>query len=169
MEGPLPKVVVFDLDYTLWPFWCDTHVNPPLRPSEDHSSVIDSYGDKFCFYREVPEILKQLVSRDDVQVCLASRTHAPRVAQSILSMIRIGGQPASAIFAFTAWGTSTKVQHFRELQLHTGVSFDQMLFFDDESRNRDVESLGVTFVEVKSGLDWKVLLRGISKWRASVL
>lgn len=169
MEGPLPKVIVFDLDYTLWPFWCDTHVTLPLKPTVDHTSAIDSYGDNFRFYRDVPEILQTLASRDDLQICLASRTHAPRVAQSLLSMIWIDGKPASTIFAFTAWGTSTKLQHFKELQLHTGVTFDQMLFFDDESRNRDVERLGVTFVHVSNGVNWKVLQKGIEKWRSNTL
>ena len=39
----LPKMVVFDLDYTLWPFWVDTHVTPPLKAKENGTKSIDRY------------------------------------------------------------------------------------------------------------------------------
>lgn len=39
------------------------------------------------------------------------------------------------------------------------------LFFDDERRNIEVESLGVTFCLVQKGMDDRTFERGLAEWR----
>jgi magnesium-dependent phosphatase 1 len=64
------------------------------------------------------------------------------------------------------WGVGTKIAHFKELQSRTGVAFEDMLFFDDESRNRDVErKLGVMLILVENGVTRSVFESAISRWR----
>ncbi|GAA5910645.1 hypothetical protein JCM6882_001048 [Rhodosporidiobolus microsporus] len=188
LEGPLPKIVVFDLDYTLWDCWCDTHVTPPMkRKGDDRNRVFDRYGEPLSFYRDVPALLLQL-HHSNIQVWAASRTHAPKVARQILSELLLDGSlrpkegedplksrsssndkgTISAISLFDGLEIypGSKMEHFREIASKTGVAHEDMLFFDDESRNREVTKLGVTFVLVPNGGTTRSLFEtGLAAWR----
>ncbi|KAJ9607352.1 hypothetical protein H2200_008425 [Cladophialophora chaetospira] len=215
---PLPTLIVFDLDYTLWPFWVDTHVSSPVRPAistiqqaKDNSSgvpqintkMLDRWGESYGFYPQVPNILAAARERGIV-MSLASRTHAPDLAGEMLRGLQVptslqDGKEGS-VKVSRAWDFFThpqiypgsKTTHFRKIQqqlsransktasLGTGhdhgfkqgqvqgrtIPFEDMLFFDDEGRNRNVETeLGVTFYMVSDGVDCDEVDRGIWEWR----
>ncbi|SNX81637.1 related to magnesium-dependent acid phosphatase [Melanopsichium pennsylvanicum] len=84
-KGPLPGLVVFDLDYTLWPLWVDTHVDSPLRRrGDDINKVYDRNGQPLQFFPHVPSILLWL-KRRGIPIAAASRTSAPNVARQALN------------------------------------------------------------------------------------
>jgi magnesium-dependent phosphatase 1 len=60
---------------------------------------------------------------------------------------------------------SGKIRHFEALAKRTGIPHTDMLFFDDEARNRDTESLGVTMWLVRDGVTWDEVVAGIREWR----
>lgn len=70
---PLPKILVFDLDYTLWPFWVDTHVTPPLKAEAGGLKVKDRYGEPYGFYRDVGGVLAAVSLGTDMPWGLRSR------------------------------------------------------------------------------------------------
>jgi magnesium-dependent phosphatase 1 len=171
---PLPKLIVFDLDYTLWPFWVDTHVTPPLKPNASHTSATDRYGEDYGFFSDVPAILYAL-PRAGIKMGVASRTSAPSLARDLLKMLHITApegsvkeKPKKALDMFEGLleiYPGCKIKHFESLQKRTGIKYEDMLFFDDEARNRDTESLGVTMCLVRDGVTWEELERGITQWR----
>lgn len=87
-DTSLPQLVVFDLDYTLWPLWVDTHVERPLkrRPAAkvNINKVHDRNNQPLSFFPHVPSILFFL-QRHGVPVAIASRTSAPTVARQALN------------------------------------------------------------------------------------
>jgi magnesium-dependent phosphatase 1 len=182
----LPKLIVFDLDYTLWPFWVDTHVSAPLKPSATHDSAKDRFGETFSFYHHVPSILYALRERG-IKIAAASRTSAPDLAREMLRILHISegeGKKKKAVefFDHLEIYPGSKITHFVKLQKQTGLRYEDMLFFDDESRNKNVESLGVHMQlvrkqscpigkiladtpQVRDGITVGEIDRGIREWR----
>ncbi|EFX05882.1 magnesium dependent phosphatase [Grosmannia clavigera kw1407] len=204
---PLPRLFVFDLDYTLWPFWVDTHVTPPLkvaspaaraghahpRPNQPAPVIaVDRIGETFGFYGDVPDLLQALAAAG-LRVGVASRTSAPDLARDLLRLLQVPAPPETAgsggvrplkkaraaaigsktatIKAIDAFDAgleiypSNKLRHMEALQRRTGIAYEDFLFFDDESRNRNVETLGVTMWLVRDGVTWEEVERGVREWR----
>ncbi|KAF6221376.1 hypothetical protein HO133_002231 [Letharia lupina] len=165
---PLPKMMVFDLDYTLWPFWVDTHVSPPLKAKEGGAKSVDRWGESFTFYRDVPGVLHAAKALPTpLLLGTASRTHAPDLANTLLKQLHVQPSNKRAIEYFDHMQIfpGDKKQHFSKIHKASGVPYDQMLFFDDEVRNRNVESLGVVMCLVRDGVTRAEVDRGVREWR----
>lgn len=166
----LPKLVVFDLDFTLWPFWVDTHVRTPIKADQGGTTVHDRAGVTFTFYSEVQDILSALRSHG-IAVGAASRTQAPDLACQMLRMLHFDdttahtARPAIEYFDQLEIYPGTKTKHFERLQEKTGIAYKNMLFFDDEARNLNVGTLGVHMCLVEDGMSLKEFARGIEEWR----
>lgn len=108
-------------------------------------------------------------------IATASRTHAPDLAHTLLKQltIRVQGDSTSGSASRTANTffdhhqifPGDKKQHMSRLREKTGVDYRDMLFFDDEHRNKNVEQLGVVFWLVRDGVTWGEVERGVQEWR----
>uniref|UniRef100_V9LFF5 Magnesium-dependent phosphatase 1 n=1 Tax=Callorhinchus milii TaxID=7868 RepID=V9LFF5_CALMI len=158
METAVPKLVAFDLDYTLWPFWVDTHVNPPFRMNKN-SQVVDSANRVISLYPDVLNILRDL-KRDGFQLAAVSRTGEKQGANQLLSLFEM-----EQYFSYKQIYPGSKVTHFQRIRDSSGIKYQHMIFFDDEQRNiTDVSQLGVTCILVPNGMTQKILEDGMRRF-----
>ncbi|XP_059807467.1 magnesium-dependent phosphatase 1 isoform X1 [Hypanus sabinus] len=153
-----PSLAVFDLDYTLWPFWVDTHVDPPFKKSRT-GEILDSSGRIIQLYPEVPDVLQHL-HQNGIRIAAASRTGEVEGAEQLLRLFDL-----DRFFCQREIYPGSKVTHFRRIREGTGLPYDQMIFFDDEHWNIvEVGKLGVLCVAVSNGMTMKLLQKGLGEF-----
>ncbi|XP_022188666.1 magnesium-dependent phosphatase 1 isoform X2 [Nilaparvata lugens] len=155
----IPKLIVFDLDYTLWPFWVDTHVTPPFKKDPKTGNIIDRHGKKIKIYPEVPKMLQHLHD-NNYTLGVASRTGEIEGAKSLLHLL-----DWDKYFKYKEIYPGDKTTHFSRFKKNTGLPYEDMLFFDDENRNIvDVSKLGATCILVQDGMSMDELDKGLKRF-----
>ncbi|CAH1269152.1 Hypp4110 [Branchiostoma lanceolatum] len=155
---PRPELVVFDVDFTLWPFWVDTHVSPPFKKTSD-GRVVDRHNYVIKGYEDVPEILEWM-SRQGYTMAVASRTDAEQDMRKALKLL-----DWDKYFTYKEIYPGSKTRHFARFHEQSGIPYSKMIFFDDEERNiYDLNRIGVLSLQVDRGLTLEVLQNGLEKF-----
>ncbi|XP_010530658.1 PREDICTED: magnesium-dependent phosphatase 1 [Tarenaya hassleriana] len=141
----LPRLVVFDLDYTLWPFYCE------CRSKREMPSL----------YPNAKGILKALQEKG-IDMAIASRSPTADIANTFLDKLNIKPMFITKEI-FSSW--SHKTEHFQRIHARTSVPFTSMLFFDDEDRNiKSVSKMGVTSILVGNGVTLGAFRQGLTEF-----
>ena len=84
----LPQLVVFDVDFTLWPYWCDTHTSPPYKKRAD-GKVVDGGGKVLKYFPGIAAVLTELRAHPSIQVALASWTGEPAWLKQMAELMEV--------------------------------------------------------------------------------
>eukprot|EP00040_Diaphanoeca_grandis_P001617 m.18996 g.18996 ORF g.18996 m.18996 type:complete len:217 (+) comp12298_c0_seq1:89-739(+) len=162
-EG-FPKMIVFDVDYTLWPYWVDTHVSPPF--TRKGSTVYDGSSSVVKIFPETATVLLALRDVPGLKIAFASRTGQPKWLKSLASLFVLS--PQTTLWDLPDYAEiypGSKLRHFKSLNEKSRIQTQDMLFFDDEPHsNREVTKLGVTFVDAEGGITKQMTIDGINTY-----
>ena len=164
----VPIIIVFDLDYTLWPYFMDQHVRPPITKRETKSGIeiVDKHGNGKRAFNDVTIILKTLREK-----CLGENGHLAIASKSSTRELAMKGID---IYGWKAYLSSFQIyptaknNHMLEIKKELKFeNFTDVLFFDDCPSNvRPTASLGVLpiLVSEKTGLDMSAICRGLTEF-----
>ncbi|XP_037026343.1 magnesium-dependent phosphatase 1-like [Bradysia coprophila] len=146
-------LIVFDLDYTLWPFYVE-YCDKPFKKTE--TDILDASGNQVKPYPHSTNILQKLSSLG-YKIGIASRTSAVKDAAELVNSFEW-----TQYISYQEIYPTCKVQHFNQFNKQSGIPFERMLFFDDEEHNvADINGIGAVAILVDSGVSDSVVADGL--------
>ncbi|CAF0776918.1 unnamed protein product [Brachionus calyciflorus] len=167
-----PKCIVFDLDYTLWPFIVDHKVLPPFKKinhGTNGAKIFDFNWQEVKSNEDVSLILKTLKEncfKNGEFLCIASRATYEKCALNLIELFE-WTQYLDSIQIYSG----PKLKHMKQIQKELGIkNFGEVLFFDDSKLNiQTTNSLGVIGHQVTRhyGLTIEELINGLKKYNSN--
>ena len=164
-QPPMPKLVVFDLDFTLWkPELYQLSSGSPFKASSD-GCVVTSRSERLDLFPAARTALRQLADAG-VPVAIASRASEVAWAQEIMRLLRVDkGRTVADVIGSSpvVIQGGSQVKHLKHIASESGVPLREMLFFDNERTNiAEVEKIGPTCIYCPRGMTDKLFGEGVS-------
>jgi len=157
--------LIFDLDYTIWPFWVDTHIKPPFT-KESENLIKDAYNYKIQLYKDVKEIFEKLKERGYL-LCSISRTWEPEYAKQLIKMFNL-----EKYLKHTIFDTGSKINGIKKIIKKENLKgMNYCALFDDEDRNiEDAKRNNVFAIHVDEnyGITKKIVNDNLKKLHESL-
>ena len=140
---------------------------PPFK--RDHltgASIRDVMGEEVELMGSSREILNELATKElwrDTVVSYVSRTEYPSWASACLQLFEVApGITMHSLGTEQEIYPGSKRTHFRKIHARTGIEYEEMLFFDNESWNiSEVSAMGVCSVHCPDGMTHNVWRKGL--------
>ncbi|CAG9580814.1 conserved hypothetical protein [Leishmania major strain Friedlin] len=183
----LPRVIVFDLDGTLWtPEMYQLWGGSPFKPHKQNPSImIDKSGTEVRLIGESRDVLQTLATNPkwaNTYLAISSTCDVPSWARELLGTFEFtdyAGKtvPMHSLFSdrIEIYKANKAKQHEMILQKVNKVDpsvseYAQMLFFDNQTDNvRHVSGIGVTSCYCPSGMTKGTFEKGLEMWRRAQL
>eukprot|EP00903_Cladosiphon_okamuranus_P006453 g6313.t1 len=158
-DEAVPRLVVMDLDYTLWKPELYQMRGAPFTKKD--GKVRDRGGEVIDLFPGVREALLEVHRGhrfQNTKLAIASRTSHDRWAREVMGLLELEpGLPMHSVFSYSEIYSGSKVRHFGEIRRNSRIPYKDMIFFDDWDQNcKDVGKLGVTCIECRRGLNQEV-------------
>lgn len=130
---------------------------------------MDRAGEIVHVFPELQKIWTDIHTRfPTMEIAVASKTSYPKWAKQCMELLSM--EPlAKTLYTgvhYRAIYPKTKRHHMVQLQAESGISYTEMLFFDNDHYNfHDVENLGVTCVHCPDGMTWKKWEKGMQVYQ----
>ncbi|XP_076113242.1 magnesium-dependent phosphatase 1-like [Mytilus galloprovincialis] len=152
---PKPKLIVFDLDYTLWPFRVDrkNNVEPPFNRTPD-GKVFDANSREIKSFPDIDHILYRLHD-EGYKLAIASEAFYKDETRRLVSYFGW-----DEYFDYIEIYPGSKITHFLQIKKESGIEFPDMMFFDDERDHLSEVAhtcLGVTCIWANRGVSEEIL------------
>lgn len=167
-----PKCIVFDLDYTVWPFIIDSQLLPPFRRenNQPNGHIFDHNKRKVTLYEDIELIVKTLKEKcfkidDDCArfLAIASRSTVHNQAVELLEMFGL-----FHYFDSIQIYSGSKQKHIKTIRNDLKLEkFSDILFFDDNKSNLEqTQALGLVGHQVRRhyGLSLNDFYLGLKKF-----
>ena len=165
-----PKLIVFDLDATLWtPELYKLRRLPNYASAGPPGPIADQDVKLYAGARAALEELATDEAWADTALACASRTNKGPWARQLLRDFTVAGRSLDDLLQYKEIFTGDKIAHFNNLEQKSEIAFCDMLFFDDARDGKygncaKVAQMGVCSAHCPDGITTEVWTNALAEF-----